>query len=225
MDTKKFVHMKAIFFDVGDTLYSNEKMEKEYPRQLYKLIAKTRNIEKDAAKQLLKDITEKLKATEKHVTKVRAMKELGFTRAQVHEVFCKVDPSQFLTKDPELDAVIAKLAKKYTLGIISNFKRSHMIEIFHALGLSEQQLSLMVTEDIVQEIKPHPEPFQKAVELAGVSASECLYVGDSPSKDMRPAKEVGMMTILVKAHPEPDDMKFADANITNVKELSALLET
>lgn len=103
MDRQKLQNIQAIFFDVGDTLYTNEEMEKEYPRQLYKLIAKTKNIEKDTAKQLLKETTEKLKATEKHVTKVRAMKELGFTRAQVHEAFCKVNPSQFLQKDPELD--------------------------------------------------------------------------------------------------------------------------
>lgn len=223
MDTNKFAHIKAIFFDVGDTLYTNEDLEKEYPRQLYKLIAETKGIAKDQAKTLLKETTEKLKATEKHVTKVRAMKELGFTRAQAHEAFCKVDPSKFLAKDPELDTVIAQLATKYKLGIISNFKKSHMFEIFDALGLSEQQLTLMVTEDIVQEIKPALEPFQKAVELAGVQANECLYVGDSPSKDMRPAKEVGMMTILVRVNPTQEDMGNADASIENVKNLIALL--
>jgi len=223
MDINKFTHIKAIFFDVGDTLYKNEDLEKEYPRQLYKLIADTKNLDKDQAKILLKETTEKLKATEKHVTKVRAMRELGFTRAQVHEAFCKVKPSQFLVKDPELDKVIAQLAAQYTLGIISNFKKSHMLEIFEALGLSEEQLPLMVTEDIVKEIKPALEPFQKAVELAGVSAKECLYVGDSPSKDMRPAKEVGMMTILVRANPTQEDMEYADASIENVIALSALL--
>lgn len=223
LDKKKFEHIKAIFFDVGDTLYTNEELEKAYPRELYKLISETKGIDKDAAKTLLKETSEKLKATEKHVTKVRVMKELGFTRSQVHEAFCKVDPSQFLARDLELDKVIGKLAAKYKLGIISNFKKSHMIEIFQALGLSDKQLSLMVTEDIVQEIKPHAEPFQKAVELAGVLANECLYVGDSPSKDMRPAKEVGMTTIIVKAHPEADDMQYADASIKSVKELEALL--
>lgn len=222
-DRKKFKHIKAIFFDVADTLYTNEELEKEYPRRLVNLLAETRNIEKDEAKQLIKATTEKLKATEKHVTKVRTMKELGFTRGQVHEAICKVDPSQYLTKDPELDDIIARLAKKYKLGIISNNKRSHMLEIFAALGLSEQQILLMVTEDNVQEVKPHPEPFQKAVELSGYFANECLYVGDSPTKDIQPAKGVGMMTVLTKANPEPLDMKFADATIKSVKELEAIL--
>lgn len=223
MDKTKFAHIKAIFFDVGDTLYTNEELEKEYPRQLYKLIADTKGIDKDQAKVLLKGTTEKLKDTEKHVTKVRAMKELGFTRARVHEAFCKVATSKFLTKDPELVNIIAKLSTKYKLGIISNFKKSHMLEIFNALGLSEQQLSLMVTEDIVQEIKPALEPFHKAIELADCKPEECLYVGDSPSKDMQPAKEVGMRTILVRQNPTAEDLENADGNITSIKELTVLL--
>lgn len=218
-----FNKIKAIFFDVGDTLYSNEEMEKEYPRQLYKLISETKGIDKDTAKLLLKETTEKLKATEKHVTKVRAMAELGYTRVQVHEAFCKVDPSKFLTKDIKLDQLIKELSEKYKLGIISNFKRSHMIEIFRALGLSEKDLSLMVTEDLVEEIKPAHESFLKAIALAGTKPEECLYVGDSPSKDMRPAKEVGMTTMLVRLNPEEKDLEYADGHIDNVKELSKLL--
>jgi HAD superfamily hydrolase (TIGR01509 family) len=223
IDTRKFANIKTIFFDVGDTLYISEEMEKEYPRQLLRLLAKTKNIGELEAKQLLKETTEKLERSERHVTKVRAMKELGFTRAQVHEAFCKVDPSRFLTRDPELDRLILRLSKKYELGIISNFKRAHMLDILSILGLSEKQLSLMITEDIVQEIKPHPEPFQKAVELSGHAANECLYVADSPTKDIRPAKEVGMMTVLVKANPEQENMKYADGHIRDIKELIILL--
>jgi len=221
MDT--FQHIKAIFFDVGDTLYTNEDLEKEYPRQLYDLLSASKNISKDEAKQLLKETTEKLKQTEKHVTKVRAMKQLGFTRAQCHEAFCKVDPSQFLTKDPELDGVLAKLATKYTLGLISNFKKVHLLQILDALGLQATHFSFMITEDNVQELKPALEPFQKAVEMAGVLADEVLYVADSPTKDMRPAKEVGMKTVLVRANPLPVDMENADASIARVKELHLLL--
>src|SRR5579872_5173196 len=208
----RFKNIKAIFFDVGDTLYTNEDLEKEYPRQLHLLIASSKGIDKDQAKQLLKDTTEKLKNTEKHVTKVRAMAELGFTRAQVHIAFCKVDPYQFLSKDPELDKVISQLARRYKLGLISNFKRAHVVQSLDALGLQEKYFPLMVTEDIVQEIKPALEPFQKAIQLSGANADEVLYVGDSPSKDMRPAKEVGMKTVLVKTNPAHEEMQNADTS-------------
>lgn len=218
-----FQNIKAIFFDVGDTLYTNEDLEKEYPRQLYKLLSETKGISEDQAKKLFKETAEKLKQTEKHVTKVRTMAELGYTREQTHGAFCKVDPHQFLTKNSELDAAISQLAQKFKLGLISNFKRYHLVQILEALGLHEELFPLMVTEDVVQEIKPALEPFKKAVELAQTAADEVLYVGDSPGKDMRPAKEVGLKTILLRANPLPEDMTNADASIASVHELPSIL--
>lgn len=219
-----FSNIQAIFFDTSDTLYKNEALEKAYPDKLVELIAITKDIAKDEARQLLSDTTERLKKTEKHVTKVRAAEELGFTRPEVHEkAFCKVVPRDYLSKDEALDTVMSQLAERYKLGIISNLNHAHMLEVFEALGLSPTWLPLMVTEDMVQAIKPAAEPFLKAIELAGCSPTECLYVGDSPSKDMRPAKEVGMRTVLVSPDSSPEDMEHADASIRSVKEILTLL--
>lgn len=220
---KDFSQIKVIFFDIGDTLYTNEELEKEYPQKLYELLSDTKGISLDEAKAQLKQVTEKLKQTEKHVTKVRAMAELGYSRAECHEAFCKIDPHKFLSKDPQLDATIAELAKKFKLGIVSNFKRSHVIQILDALGLQKAYFPLMVTEDNVEKLKPALEPFQKAIALSGFAAKECLYVADSPTKDMRPAKEVGMTTVLMKVSPSDDELTSADAHIDSVAELPSLL--
>jgi HAD superfamily hydrolase (TIGR01549 family) len=219
-----FAGIQAIFFDTSDTLYKNDELEAAYPKKLVELIATTRGITQDEAKKLLSETTEKLKATEKHVTKVRAAAEFGISRAEVHEkAFCKVKPSDFLTKDEALDAAVSKLAQHYKLGIISNLKKSHMLEVFDALGLSPKWFPYFVTEDVVQEIKPAQEPFLKAIEMAKCAPNECLYVGDSPTKDMQPAKEAGMKTILIADNPRTEDMQYADAVISNVKELAGLL--
>lgn len=220
----EFSRIKAIFFDTSDTLYKNNELEAAYPQKLIALIANTPNISTDEAKRLLNEVTERLKATEKHVTKVRAAAEFGLSRADVHEkAFCKVVPGDYLSKDTSLDIAMTKLAARYRLGIISNLKQSHMLEVLDALGLSPELFPLLITEDTVKDIKPAAEPFLKAIELAQCRAGECLYVGDSPSKDMRPAKGVGMKTILVKADPSEEDMQFADASIDDVKELTDFL--
>ena len=218
-----FSNIKAIFFDTSDTLYKNEELEAAYPKKLVGLIADSRGISKDEAKQLLSETTEKLKSTEKHVTKVRAAAELGFSRPEVHEAFCQVRPSDYLVKDEALDVVMSKLAQRYKLGIISNLRKSHMLEVFDALGLSSRWFPFFVTEDIVQEIKPAAEPFLKAIELAQCAANECLYIGDSPTKDMQPAKEVGMKTVLIADNPTDEDLLNADTSITSVKDIQNLL--
>lgn len=223
-NTKSFADVKAIFFDTGDTLYFSAEMESAYPNKLTELLETTRKISHDEAESLLKETTQKLKGAVKHVTKVRTMAELGFSRAQVHEAFCKVNPKEFLAVDQELDSVMARLSRKYKLGIISNFKRSHILEILDALGLSPDWFPLLVTEDIVKEIKPDHEPFLKAVELSGYAANECLYVGDSPTKDMQPAKEIGMATILVGDGIPDEQAMYVDAVIPDVKKVVDLLQ-
>jgi HAD superfamily hydrolase (TIGR01549 family) len=219
-----FASIKAIFFDTSDTLYKNEELEKAYPARLVDMIAEAKSLDIDQAKQLLNDTTEKLKATGKHVTKIRAAKELGFSPEQVYELaFDKVVPSDFLTRDEALDAVIAGLAQRYSLGIISNLKRSHVTKVIDALGLTADSFKYLITLDIVQEIKPAAEPFLKAIELAGCDANECMYIGDSPTKDMHPAKEVGMKTVLIADNPTDEEMLHADAVISDVKDILDLL--
>lgn len=222
-DATAFSDVKAIFFDTADTLYSNEAMEAAYPQKLVELLSTSRNIPLDEAKTLLKETSETLKGTVKHLTKVRTMAELGFDRAQVHEAFCTVNPKDFLVPDEALNPLMARLSRQYKLGIISNFKRSHILEILSALGLSAEWFPLLVTEDIITEIKPDHEPFLKAIELSGCAANECLYVGDSPTKDMQPAKEVGMVTVLVGESMPDEQAVFVDAIIPDVKKLVELL--
>ena len=219
-----FESVNTIFFDVGNTLYTSRDMEKEYPRQLHELIANTRGVNLAQAEQIFSEVEKE------YPNKVGAMEELGYTRAQVHEAFCKVDPRKYLSKDPELISMMSELASNYGLGIISNFKESHLKEILDVLGLSENLFRWFVTEDIVQEIKPAPEPFLMALDMSKVPAYQCLYVGDDPTKDMRPAKKIGeytrptqekgMATVLVRRNPSEDDKEYADISIENVKELT-----
>ncbi|MBP6880457.1 HAD family hydrolase [Candidatus Saccharibacteria bacterium] len=222
---KKFEKIKAVFFDTSDTLYKSVELEAAYPRKLVELIAETCNISTEEAEHQLNETIEQLKETENHVTKVRAAAEFGINRKQVHQkAFCKVIPSEYLRKDDGLNSVMAHLAKYYKLGIISNLNKLHMLEVFSALGLSPEWFPLFVTEDIVNEIKPHHEPFLKAIELSGYTASECLYVGDSPTNDMRPAHEVGMTTILIASGVAEEYSTYVSECIPDVKDIIDLLE-
>lgn len=222
--SQKLKGIKAIFFDVADTLYINKELEKQYPLKLAELVSQERQVSVEDAERLLAETMKNLEGSEKHVTKVRAMRELGFSREQVHAAYAKVIPSQYLSSDSQLATMLSDLNTKYKLGIISNFKKAHLLGALASLGLDEHIFSFFVTEDIVQGVKPDPEPFLKAIEMAGCSASQCLYVGDSPSKDIRPAKEVGMATALVKDSAVEEDIEFADVHMASVKELTSFLE-
>lgn len=216
MSTQK----QTIYFDIGDTLYFSEEMEKQYPQKLYELISVRQSISVSAAKEKLKTASDNLEGKIPHVTKVAAMGSLGFSRAEVHQAFCSVNPSQFLQPNEELNAFLELLSQFYSLGIISNFKKSHALDIFKAIGLKASIFTHFVTEDIVTNIKPDPEPFNIAVKLSGAIPSDCFYVADSISKDLRPAKDVGMQTIWVSPKTLKDDQKqWVDDQVRFVIEL------
>lgn len=219
-----FEQITTVFFDVGDTLYVCPPMEKEYPNRLVALLALSRGVAVEDARRLLSDTVRDLNERARNPTKVRAMEELGFTRSQVHEAFCRVNPSEYLSSDRRTATVIRALATSYKLGVISNFKRIHLDHILAVLGLSSSMFGCgIVSEDMVEEIKPAREPFLKAVELSGDRPEQCLFVGNSIAKDMRPARQVGMATVLVKASPTSDDLRHADASVADVNELPLLL--
>lgn len=219
-------NLKVIFFDVGDTLYSSEEMEEEYPRQIERLLAKDRGISIQEAKRIIDEQGKKLKGKIPHVTKVAIMESLGYSRTQVHEAFNKVDPSRFLHKDEKLQQTLKGLKLRYKLGIITNFQKKHTEQILSVLGVPIEDFEYFVGEEDVKEIKPSLEPFITALNRTGVNASQTAYVADSITKDLQPAKQVGMHTIWVGGVPEkiPDEHKpFVDCAAENIYQVGKIL--
>ena len=97
----------------------------------------------------------------------------------------------------DAESTLAHLFQRgYKLGIIANQK----------LGTSErleswklrQYFDIIVASAEIGYAKPDLRIFEKALELAGCTAQECVMVGDRLDNDMHPAKAVGMTTVWIK---------------------------
>lgn len=192
-----FGGIRVVFFDVGDTLYSSKDMGEQYVLQLEQLLSEDQGIDLEQARRIIEQKTIELKSSIPHVTKVSVMESLGYIRKQVHQAFNKVEPARYLKEDNQLRKLLQLLSSKYELGIITNFQRVHTKRILEALGIGVGFFKYFIGEEDVSEIKPNPEPFQLALKKAHVEADRAVYVADSVSKDLQPAKFVGMKTILV----------------------------
>ena len=66
-------------------------------------------------------------------------------------------------------------------------------------SLQEKQLTPagIISAEMVRACKPHREIFDKALEVAGVTAAEAVMIGDSMTSDIRPAAELGIHPILL----------------------------
>jgi HAD superfamily hydrolase (TIGR01549 family) len=81
------------------------------------------------------------------------------------------------------------------LGLVTNM-HSDMKLICRQFGL-EPYLDFVITSGEVGADKPRPPIFLKALEMAGVNASEAIYVGDQYGTDVIGARGVGINPVLI----------------------------
>jgi putative hydrolase of the HAD superfamily len=86
--------------------------------------------------------------------------------------------------------------------------------------------SCMVTFDLVQVKKPAHEPFMVALDMLRSTADEVLLVGDSPRRDIEPAKNLGFRTVYARYGDRFSDDRSsvqADYIIDSLAELPGIL--
>ncbi|MDA8388437.1 MAG: HAD family hydrolase [Nitrospiraceae bacterium] len=75
--------------------------------------------------------------------------------------------------------------------------------------------------------KPDPRPFELAIKEIGASAENCIYIGDSPGRDLMGATNAGVRCVLFRRQAGPyDELKAglrAEASFYRYDELYPLL--
>lgn len=131
-------------------------------------------------------------------------KEFGANIDYFAKLVCNVDFGALLKKDDELIQTIGFLkAKGYKLGILTNEVYATIDKIVNVLGLcmddfrleTGSQYPIFCKENGVA--KPDTKAFINLLRLNNIPQNRALCVGDSLSKDIEPAVEVGMIGVLV----------------------------
>ncbi len=208
---------KAIFFDTSDTLYQNPGLKKAISRKPIMQLSEFRNISYGEAKELFGRTREELKPTMSYVPKAVVMVKLGVSRLDMQEALTEIDVKKFLQPDRELDIILERLHGQFEVGIITNILRKFLYNILDALEIDKNYFRYVVSVDNTRNSKPHEEPFLTAIELSGLAPEECVYVGDSLTKDMMPAKKIGMKTIWLTRESEKSE--FVDVSIGSIYEV------
>lgn len=91
---------------------------------------------------------------------------------------------------PEVSEVLEVLAERFELGVITNFD-GRFRAIADQLGLGRHFRHVVISSEVGAD-KPAPRIFQRALEIAGVTAAEALHVGDDPVCDWEGAERAGL---------------------------------
>ena len=91
------------------------------------------------------------------------------------------------------------LAQKYKCVVVSNAAESNaelMKKAFERIEM-DQYFYLFVTSKELGAKKPEQAFFVNALSVVGADASEVAMIGNDYDKDIAPAHDIGMMTILI----------------------------
>ena len=121
---------------------------------------------------------------------------------------------------PDALPVLERLRKsEVALGLISNFE-DWLERLLEALEVGHF-FDVTVISGVEGIEKPDSEIFRIALERAGVSAEESVYVGDHPFFDVDAAREAGLVPVLIDRRGRHEDVDAI--RITSLEDLPAAI--
>jgi len=243
---KKFDTLKAVIFDLGETLitYTMDyaELEKRISGEVHKLCSKmgysfSENFYHELKTEMWKDWKEQFGVSEtefdlseflnhllnKIGIKARDSKELI---PLITKTIYKYDLKYVVLK-PSVKETLRKLQNKSLLmGIISNssYSYDHILNILKRLEIINYFNAVLVSSE-EKVCKPSPKIFNKALKLLDVSPKEAVFVGNNPQVDLEGAKRAGIRSILiVNSREETVKIKQRNTDVTVVNNIKKILK-
>jgi putative hydrolase of the HAD superfamily len=125
----------------------------------------------------------------------------------------------YLDPDPALDRMLDTIPLRKA--IYTNAPSEYGQRVLQVLGVNGQFEQLIGIEEVGLRNKPYRDAFERALALLDVQGSACIIVEDSV-RNLRPAKALGLTTILVDAEPD-EHVDFAVESVLEVGPLVGAL--
>jgi putative hydrolase of the HAD superfamily len=119
--------------------------------------------------------------------------------------------------------VLATLADRYRLGVITNFDHAPTVrDILVRDGLHPYFDTVVISGEVGWR-KPHRTLFETAIQRLGITASDALFVGDNFDLDVLGASDAGLAAMWYGRGPRQAPQSDHQT-ITDLAELPGLLE-
>lgn len=102
---------------------------------------------------------------------------------------------------PDAEPVVSQLQPEVPMAIVTNGAPDTQRTKLSRTGLDRFGLPTVVAGEIGIG-KPSPEPFLLALDQLGVAPEQAVFVGDSVTRDINPALNLGMAALLIARHPD-----------------------
>lgn len=221
--------LRAVLFDLDNTLFDFMRMKREScVAAVEAMVDAGLGMVRDDAMKLLFQLYDKhgiehsrifqefLKAAKSQVDhRILAEGVVAYRRAQL----------RYVKPYPGAVRTLVKLKERgLKLGIVSDAPAVNAFIRMVEMGLPDF-FDAVVTFDDTGERKPSKKPFAIALGKLRVAASDVLYIGDWPERDIAGARSVGLRTAFARygaLHPEAKS--GADFELDDIRELASVVE-
>ena len=203
--------IKAVLFDLDNTLIDFIKMKKEACRSAVKAM---RNVglkidEKTGLEKLIDTYyrvgLESDYAITTFLRELTGKVDESILQAGI-DGYLKTKP-KFLKPYPYVLETLEMLkGQDLKLGIITDAQREKALQRLNAMNIT-RFFDIIVTYTEIKVKKPDLLPFKLAIKKLDLKPEEILFVGDSPRMDIEPAKKLRMKTLLIKTHEDLKKIK------------------
>ena len=194
---KKAGNIKAIIFDLDDTLYDcSGTLVVRGRRQVAKTIARLINSSEEAAYQLQLDMEEKYGVKANIYEKIVSHYHLPGTYAQeLLEEFVHVDISDITVFPDVIDTMIQLKGRGYRMVLVTSGGEEIQRKKIDVLGLNNRYFDdIVITERNKGQSKKAC--FQEIMKRYDLQPKEFVCVGDKIDDELTASKSLGMVTVI-----------------------------
>ncbi|MCX7682528.1 MAG: pyrimidine 5'-nucleotidase [Anaerolineae bacterium] len=205
---------EVIIFDLDDTIYPRHSgLMQEVGRRIREWVVNHLGLNAEEAATVQHDYYVRYGTTLAGLLAEHSIDPRSYL-SFVHDVPIE----KFLAEDKALAALLQSIPLRKV--IYTNGTADYAWRVLRALGVADYFEQVIGIEEVGLRNKLHREAHEQVLARLGVPASACIMVEDS-ARNLGPARELGMTTILVGAEPESDD--GADFVVRDVMELEGIV--
>lgn len=224
--------LRAIFFDLDQTLCASEDLFPEGMRRAWKRMRRVRRISWPRFKRLHDEARSRVK--KRIAPGPAARSRLLYIKELVETEMGRPVPALTLAMSDAYDAVWSRLdteeakrtakvlGRAYILGVITNQTASWQLKKLARIDPAGRLFKVLVTSEEVGVEKPHPRIFKEALRRAGVRPGEAMMVGDSWETDVLAGRRAGMRAVYLGRRAR---LPAGVLSIRRLGELPALCES
>ena len=222
--------IKAVVFDLDDTLISEKEYVRSGFRQVAQKIATENELKEEYVYELMSEIfnEDSKNVFNRVLDKLNIKYEIEYIKELINYYRGHMPDIQLYD---DAKYMIETLHKKgIKLGMITDGYKITQRNKLEVLGISNYFEHIVVTDELGREFwKPHSKPYEIINDKLNLDYENMVYVGDNVSKDFVTANKLGMSTVFINredgvySNIEIDDEYIAKLEVDSLLELEKLI--